>query len=51
MTNIKMNADVETLFVDASDEALEIVARAAKERSNFTLGSCTGLSDCPAEPT
>ena len=34
---------------DVSDEALEVAAQ-AKEKSKFTLGSCTGLSTCPGEP-
>ena len=49
MKNIKV--DQEVFSLEVSDDALEIAARAPKERSNFTLGSCTGLSDCPAEPT
>ena len=43
--------DQEIFSLDVSDEALEIAARAAKEKSKFTLGSCTGLSECPAEPS
>jgi hypothetical protein len=39
----------ETLLFDVSDEALEIAAQ-AKEKSKFTLGSCTGLSECPGGP-
>ena len=35
------------LAYEVSDEALEIAA--GKEiAANFTLGSCTGLSECPA---
>ena len=40
----------ETISFDVSDEALEIAAQ-AKEKSNFTLGACTGLSVCPGGPT
>jgi hypothetical protein len=32
---------------EASDEALEIAASSAKEKANYTLGACTGLSVCP----
>jgi hypothetical protein len=35
------------LAYEVSDEALEIAAGAAGEQVNFTLGSCTGLSECP----
>jgi hypothetical protein len=35
------------LPVDVSDEALEAAAGAAGDLLNFTLGSCTGLSECP----
>jgi hypothetical protein len=39
--------DEETLAFNVSDEALEIAAGSAKEKANFTLGACTGLSECP----
>ena len=32
---------------EVSDEALEVAASPAKEKTNFTLGACTGLSECP----
>jgi hypothetical protein len=35
------------LTYEVSDEALEIVAGTTKGNANFTLGACTGLSDCP----
>ena len=35
------------LTYEVSDEALEIAAGTAKEEANFTLGACTGLSECP----
>ena len=35
------------LTYEVSDEALEIAAGTAKEKTNFTLGACTGLSECP----
>ena len=31
----------------ASDEVLEIAAGAEKDKANYTLGACTGLSVCP----
>jgi len=36
------------LAFEVSDEALEIAAGTAKEKANFTLGGCSGLSECPA---
>jgi hypothetical protein len=33
--------------LDVSDEVLEVAAGAAKVHASFTLGSCTGLSECP----
>jgi hypothetical protein len=32
---------------EVSDDALEIAAGTAKEKANFTLGACSGLSVCP----
>ena len=37
----------EILAFEVADEALEIAAGTAKEKANFTLGACTGLSECP----
>jgi hypothetical protein len=39
--------DEEILAFEISDAALEIAAGTAKEKTNFTLGACTGLSECP----
>jgi hypothetical protein len=36
----------EVLAFEVSDEALEIAAGTAKEKADFTLGACTGLSVC-----
>jgi hypothetical protein len=47
MTDITLKTDEETLRFDISDEALEVAAGVAREQVNFTLGSCTGLSECP----
>jgi hypothetical protein len=50
MTNITMGleqAEQEMLALEVSDEALETAAGTAKDMANFTLGSCTGLSECP----
>jgi hypothetical protein len=41
--------EVEILSRDASDEALEIAGSTESLKAgHYTLGSCTGLSDCPA---
>ena len=38
----------ENLFAyEVPDETLETAAGTAKEQANFTLGACTGLSECP----
>jgi hypothetical protein len=50
MTSITMGlekTDEEILSFEVSDAALEIAAGTAKEKANFTLGACTGLSECP----
>jgi hypothetical protein len=39
--------DEDILAFDVSDETLEIAACSAKEKANFTLGACSGLSVCP----
>ena len=52
MTNITIGlekSEGEILAFKVSDEALEIAAGAAQEKANFTLGACTGLSECPAD--
>ena len=53
MTNITMRpekTEEKLLAFEVSDEVLEIVAGTAKEKANFTLGACTGLSECPGRP-
>ena len=35
------------LAFEVSDEALEVAAGTSKEKANFTLGACSGLSVCP----
>jgi hypothetical protein len=47
MSDIALKAQEEMLFLDVSDEVLEVAAGAAKVHASFTLGSCTGLSECP----
>ena len=50
MTNITMGLEKtegEILAFEVTDEALEIAAGTAKEKANFTLGACTGLSEWP----
>jgi hypothetical protein len=37
----------EILAFEVSDDALEIAAGTSKEKANFTLGACSGLSVCP----
>jgi len=37
----------EIFSFDVSDEALEIAAGTARDKANFTLGACSGLSVCP----
>jgi len=41
------HTEEEILAFEVSDEALEIAAGSTKERANFTLGACSGLSVCP----
>jgi hypothetical protein len=48
MTDIAPKAQEETLCFDISDETLEVAAGVTKLGASFTLGSCTGLSECPA---
>jgi hypothetical protein len=49
MKNTKMGIEIteEEIFAfEVSDEALEIAAGSTKEKANFTLGACSGLSVC-----
>jgi hypothetical protein len=50
MTNVTMGlekTEEEILAFEVSDETLEIAASSAKEKANFALGACIGLSECP----
>jgi hypothetical protein len=50
MTNITMGLEKtkeEILAFEVPDEALEIAAGTPRAKANFTLGACTGLSECP----
>jgi len=48
MIDITRKPEEVILSFDVSDEALESAAgAAAAEKANFTLGACTGLSECP----
>ena len=50
MTSITMGLEKtehEIFAFEVADEALEIAAGTAKEKVNFALGACTGLSECP----
>jgi hypothetical protein len=45
---IRADQEEDEIFTrDVSDETLEVAAATAKEKANFTLGACTGLSECP----
>ena len=47
-TRTILDRNEEELFINlVSDEALEIAAGSTKEKANFTLGACSGLSVCP----
>ena len=50
MSDNAVKTQEEMLFLDVSDEVLELAAGAAKVHASFTLGSCTGLSECPGRP-
>jgi hypothetical protein len=47
MSDNALKAQEEMLFLEVSDEMLEVAAGAVKVHASFTLGSCTGLSECP----
>jgi hypothetical protein len=45
---IRVDQEEDEIFThEVSDEALEVAVSSAKEKTNFTLGACTGLSECP----
>jgi len=45
---IKLETAEDEIFVfEVSDEGLEAAAGEAKDKANYTLGACTGLSVCP----
>jgi len=46
--DIILKTEEEIVIFDVSDETLEMAGSGAREQGNFTLGGCTGLSDCPA---
>lgn len=44
----RLDRNEEDLLISGvSDEALKIAAGTSKEKANFTLGACSGLSVCP----
>ena len=47
MTFLATSNEEDPLNYEVSDEALETAA-GNEIAANFTLGSCTGLSECPA---
>ena len=45
---IRLDETEDEIFTyEVSDEVLEVAGEEAKQRANFTLGACTGLSVCP----
>jgi hypothetical protein len=50
MADITLKAQEEITFFDGADETLEIAGGATNTHASFTLGSCTGLSECPGLP-
>jgi hypothetical protein len=46
-TSVLEISEEEIFSFEVSDEALEMAAGTAKEKANFTLGACSGLSVCP----
>ena len=47
-TKTILDRNEDELFIKlVSDEALEIAAGSVKEKANFTLVACSGLSVCP----
>ena len=44
---VRVDQEDEIFTHEVSDEALEVAAGMAKQKANFTLGACTGLSECP----
>ena len=47
MLDISSKTEEEVLVFEVSDEALEVAAGTVSDKANFTLGACTGLSECP----
>jgi len=47
MTDIRTKHDEDALSFEVPDEALEIAGAATGGQVSFTLGACTGLSECP----
>lgn len=47
MTDITANTE-DVLFFEVSDEALELAGDTTEGCHIYTLGACTGLSECPA---
>jgi len=47
MQDITLKTEEELLTFEVFDETLEKAGGAAQAQGSFTLGSCTGLSECP----
>ena len=47
MKDIMLKTEDEVFDFEIVDEALEIAGGMANAPASFTLGGCTGLSECP----
>ena len=47
MKDITSKTEEALLVRDVTDEELELASGGVRELIKFTLGSCTGLSECP----
>jgi len=47
MNDLADQIEENLLTYKVSDETLEIAAGTTNGNANFTLGACTGLSECP----
>ena len=47
MKDIMLKTEDEVFDFEIVDEALEIAGGVANAPASFTLGGCTGLSECP----
>jgi len=47
MKDFMLKTEDELFDFEVADEALEIAGGMASTPASFTLGACTGLSECP----